>query len=709
MKNKKKLFAGILSFGLATVLCFGVAAFYDGAEVTLAATDYYAPITASGGEELLGQVHDLITTTHKTYTSYNDCKSKGTVTDPGEGNNTVMEFYTHIDISSSKWDVSGGWNREHVWPKSDSNGLWGTDGGGSDLHHIRPAEKDLNNSRGNKLYGEVGSNGTEEYTSVSNVLGGYSSGNTFEPLDNVKGDVARIVMYVYSHYNNYANVHGTTNGSNGGGFFGKLNFTYIMSAGNEEAAQKMLLDWNKLDPVDEIETYRNDAVYQIQGNRNPFIDHPEYADAIWGDGSTTIDPDPDPDPSDTLKGLSISAARITLNIGGTHDLTVTPNPVNASASVNWTSSNTAIATVANGRVTAKAAGTATITATSTKNTAIKASATVTVLASSSSETETGKITITRASFPSASGSYAFQTWSAGSVEGIAYVYGGNKDDIQFNTSKSSQYLASTTPTGGAIKKVTISGSGNTSWTLLTSAQPFDELASGNPQNGTVHNKDTSSDSSWTVDGNDNYFALVLGGSGVAYLESIEVEYGSGGTGGTELKNLLISPSEFAMKKGESVDLTVLSVPSSASAEVTWSSSDPSVATVSANGRVTAIGTGSATITATSTGNSAIKANAEVTVTSGETDKTDETKIQAFRNAVSAIADGGSLGEWRNTINTAAAAYRTLSEADRAACTDEVAILREAIASYNEKIGAYNQSAQSAEHAALNGVIKGMGE
>ncbi|MDE7406144.1 MAG: endonuclease [Clostridiales bacterium] len=249
---------------------------------------YYSVITATSGNSLLGQVHDLITKTHATYTSYNDCKNPELImkTDGGTASKTVMDFYTQENMSST-WGSgkTGTWNREHVWCQNLSNGLWGESGGGSDMHHIRPTETALNGTRSNHKYG-IANGGSVAYfkdTDGSNkYVGGWVnvSAKTFEPLDKVKGDVARIVMYVYTHYNTYANVYGTTNGS--GGKFGTLKFTNVMSASSESAAIQLLLEWNAADPVDEIEIARNDAVYKIQGNRNPFIDHPEYANAIWG-------------------------------------------------------------------------------------------------------------------------------------------------------------------------------------------------------------------------------------------------------------------------------------------------------------------------------------------------------------------------------------------------------------------------------------------
>ncbi len=246
--------------------------------------NYYSSITATSGTELLGQLHDLIVRTHTKYTSYDECRDYAETTDPAlNGENGVLEFYTHETMTSFS-GTKGTWNREHVWPQSLSNDLWGKSGAGSDMHHIRPSEGQLNNSRGNLKYGNV-TNGTPQYSKTTSgansELGGYSNSSTFMPLDNVKGDAARIVMYVYTHYNIGTNVGGTLNSQGSG----TLPITNVISASSETAAFELLLEWNELDPVDEIERNRNEAVYQIQGNRNPFIDNESYANAIWGDGT----------------------------------------------------------------------------------------------------------------------------------------------------------------------------------------------------------------------------------------------------------------------------------------------------------------------------------------------------------------------------------------------------------------------------------------
>lgn len=376
MKSKKLTLSLniVLVFALVLSIALPCLALHTATDTAYAATDnYYAGITATKGTALLGQLHDLIVSTHTNYTSYDDCKSsKVNQTDPGPNGVGVMEFYTQQSITKFSGTL-GTWNREHVWCQSLSSGLWGTSGGGSDMHHIRPSESGINSIRGNNKYGEVGSNSNvkEAWTRNSNgnnvALGGHYVGSSiFEPLDNVKGDVARIVMYVYTHYNNASNVGGTKESAT---THGNLPITNVIYASNDSAAWQMLLKWNRLDPVDDIERNRNEAVYGIQGNRNPFIDNEDYAEAIWGDGTTE---------KVELQSLTLTPKALSLDIGASQTLTVQGSPANANASVLWTSSDTSVATVVNGRVTAVSDGTATITVTSTQNADIKATAIVTV-------------------------------------------------------------------------------------------------------------------------------------------------------------------------------------------------------------------------------------------------------------------------------------------------------------------------------------------
>lgn len=666
-----KVLKGFLSLGLAIAMCVGIVAVRHSVSteynVAYAAEgSYYSSITATSGKQLLGQVHDLITTTHKKYTSYSDCKNPTYIkqTDPGTNSSSVMEFYSQANISST-WGSGavGTWNREHVWCQSLSNGLWGESGGGSDMHHIRPVETRLNSTRGNDKYGLVNNrDGNKAYYkdgSGNNVAhGGYSSGGVFEPLDKVKGDVARIVMYVYTHYNTYNNSifggYAKTNGS--GSYFGTLNFTHVMSASNETAAINLLLEWNKNDPVDDIERTRNEAVYEIQGNRNPFIDHPEYANAIWGSGTVT------PDPSVELKGLTLSPSSVSLSVGQSKTLSVSATPSNASASVNWSTSSSAVATVLNGVVTAKAEGTATITATSTTNSNIKATATVTVT-NASSTVPTDSTTIDINSFSSLSGSYGFQSWSSGGIGGIAFIYGAEKSCMQFNSSKTSQYIASNKASSAPIKEVTVKLNSKTTsskdWKLLTSTSPYGEVT-GKPTNGTDQGTKsvTTGGVTWTVSGNDTYFALTYEGANACYLDSIVVTFGSiGDVGGGEQKHVC---GNVCVTCHKCTDKTC---------------NDPVCAEKCA-------GHG------------------------GEQQPGGENaKLQAFHLAVEGIVSDGSLSERFKSISKAINAYNALSDDEKDLAAEDVAVLLSAIYDYNQAVGAYNDEFENANKAVNGGAKK----
>lgn len=366
----QKIFRKIFSFWLAAAFLFAAPAIVGRVS---AEEDYYASVTAARGDELLGQVHDLITRTHKKYTSYSDCKNPEYArrTDPGP-NGELMEFYAQTELSST-WQsgASGTWNREHVWCQSLSNGLWGESGGGSDLLHIRPTESRVNSARGNNKYGEIKNGSVVWYRNRNNeqvAIAGYVGGSKFEPIDSVKGDVARIVMYMYTHYNTYQNVYGTTNGQGAGRYFGTLRFSNVVSAGNEDEAVELLLSWHELDPVDELELARNEAAFEIQGNRNPFVDHPEYAELIWGDEPYI----------EELQSLSLDPSSMELLVGESRALTVVPTPAEANAEVEWSVSDPSVVSLSNGTVTAVGEGTATVTATSKENPEVKAAATVTV-------------------------------------------------------------------------------------------------------------------------------------------------------------------------------------------------------------------------------------------------------------------------------------------------------------------------------------------
>ncbi len=216
----------------------------------------YANLTAQTTEQLFTSLRTLMRSTHKYTSSYNDCKTMADKTDCENNDGKVSLIYTGYSATMSQWN---GWNREHIWPQS--LGGDNTNGGGADLHHIRPSDAVVNSTRGNKKYGNV-SGGSEVYGNnpAKGYLGG-TSGTYFEPNDNVKGDVARICLYVYVRW---------------GSDWGADSITKVFQSVD------VLLEWCALDPVDTWEMGRNEVVQSIQGNRNVFIDYPELAWLIFG-------------------------------------------------------------------------------------------------------------------------------------------------------------------------------------------------------------------------------------------------------------------------------------------------------------------------------------------------------------------------------------------------------------------------------------------
>ena len=182
--------------------------------------------------------------------------------DPTNNKNMVY-LYTRDSVAKN---AASSWNREHVWPQSLSNGNWGTDEAGTDILHIRPTYNTTNGTRGNDLYGDNGKSGPVYY---NDMLYGYTGGSYFEPIDEVKGDVARIIMYVWTAYTGYSGYKS-------------------LSVLNVFESYDTLLKWHTLDKPDALEGNRNDYSEKtsIQKNRNPFVDHPELAWKIFGDSAS---------------------------------------------------------------------------------------------------------------------------------------------------------------------------------------------------------------------------------------------------------------------------------------------------------------------------------------------------------------------------------------------------------------------------------------
>ncbi|KAB2332575.1 endonuclease [Bacillus mesophilum] len=222
---------------------------------------YYQAAIGKEGQALKSALHDIIS--EQKVLSYSQVWEALRVTDehPDSPNDVLLFYSGEARSKSSNGGMVGDWNREHVWAKSHGN--FGTSNGpGTDIHHLRPTDVQVNSSRGNLDFDNGGN-------PVKNCDDCKRSSNSFEPPDRVKGDVARMLFYMATRYEAGDRVDLELNErlNNGSApYHGKLS---------------VLLEWHKQDPVDEIEQRRNDKIHEIQGNRNPFIDHPEWAESIW--------------------------------------------------------------------------------------------------------------------------------------------------------------------------------------------------------------------------------------------------------------------------------------------------------------------------------------------------------------------------------------------------------------------------------------------
>ncbi|MGG0590380.1 endonuclease [Priestia megaterium] len=236
----------------------------DPTEPTVPVEDYYRTAAGKTGNTLKTELHNIID--HHTELSYSAVWEalKKTDEDPANVNNVILLYTGRSQAKSTNGGGVDDWNREHVWAKS--HGDFGTAmGPGTDLHHLRPTDVSVNGTRGNL---DFDNGGTEH----SEALGNYFDSDSWEPRDEVKGDVARMLFYMAVRYEGDVSDEPDL----------ELNNTVNNGTAPYHGKLSVLLQWNAQDPVDDRERRRNDIVYSdYQHNRNPFIDHPEWVNEIW--------------------------------------------------------------------------------------------------------------------------------------------------------------------------------------------------------------------------------------------------------------------------------------------------------------------------------------------------------------------------------------------------------------------------------------------
>ena len=207
-------------------------------------TDYYASLSGVTDAQLKAALRTLIS--RMTLRTYGDARYilDDSDRDPNNASNVIL-VYNRASVSGV-WDAGVTWSREHVWPQSmlGASAVNEVANIASDLQNLKPIYQPINSDRSNLPF--ASGSGTHGF-----VTGGYYPG------DADRGDIARILLYMHVRWNLIIN---------------------SATVGNLD----LLLRWHIQDPVDDFERNRNEVLFNAQANRNPFIDHPEFAERIWG-------------------------------------------------------------------------------------------------------------------------------------------------------------------------------------------------------------------------------------------------------------------------------------------------------------------------------------------------------------------------------------------------------------------------------------------
>ncbi|KAL9249356.1 Extracellular ribonuclease-like protein, partial [Drosera capensis] len=239
------------------------------------AQDYYASAEHLTGEALRKQLNSIVRG-HRSL-SYKEVWNALEILDAAEvdqpeASPAIVEVYSLRIAPKQLAGKPEGWNREHLWPRS-----YGLTHGPSltDLHNIRPADANVNSSRGNKYFGECHHDPSRFCLKPANKEAApdtETDKRRWAPPTQVRGDIARAVMYMAVRYG-----------------FAESNDSPVLSLSNSPSMAKRqmgllsaLLKWNEVDPPSREEKLRNEKICRLyQHNRNPFVDLPEYANFIW--------------------------------------------------------------------------------------------------------------------------------------------------------------------------------------------------------------------------------------------------------------------------------------------------------------------------------------------------------------------------------------------------------------------------------------------
>ncbi|UFH33224.1 endonuclease [Chryseobacterium sp. C-71] len=257
-----------------------------------APSGYYSSANGLTGAPLKTALSSIITSGHqdKGYSGLWTAYKTTDIDKNYENDGSILDIYSERPTSSDPYNYTPGgnqcgtystegncYNREHIVPQSLFNEASPMK---NDVHFIRATDGKVNGMRSNYPFGKVGSttftsqNGSKLGSSSSSGF----SGTVFEPIDEFKGDVARMVFYFVTRYQNQLSGFSSGNMLGGSAFPGLQTWEL-----------NVLLAWHNQDPVSQAEINRNNASYTFQGNRNPFIDNQNYVNQIWGSPTPTQD------------------------------------------------------------------------------------------------------------------------------------------------------------------------------------------------------------------------------------------------------------------------------------------------------------------------------------------------------------------------------------------------------------------------------------
>lgn len=222
--------------------------------------EYYASLNGLNGEDFKKELQNILKNTHQRLISYDEARFVLELSDLVEENNIL---YLDGIYSGHKiipyWDGGATWAREHVWPNSRL-GIPRVQGSsknqGSDVHNLRAINPNVNSSRSNRYFSDA----------VEGHLNHTVGKDAYYPGDNYKGDVARIIFYMATRYHDILTLI-DSNIDDGNAY---------EKSGAKMGLLSILIQWHEEDPVSLFEINRNNIIYSYQGNRNPYIDHPEY-------------------------------------------------------------------------------------------------------------------------------------------------------------------------------------------------------------------------------------------------------------------------------------------------------------------------------------------------------------------------------------------------------------------------------------------------